>query len=177
MLARDTRCTLETPELRRLHQLWEDKRGVCGLPARRDFDPVDLKFVLGRLLLLDVLPGPRFRFRLHGAELARVAGYDMTGKWVEDLPNEENRQVLLARCSQLLAERKPVTARMRRPLEGRRYNYEALWLPLADDGLTVNMLFAGLIYLDDWRQAIPEREDLEDVRATLASHDRGPLAA
>ena len=176
-MARDTRCNLETPELRRLHQLWEEKRGVCGLPARRDFDPVDLKFVLGRLLLLDVLPGPRFRFRLHGADLARVAGYDMTGKFVEDLPNEENRRVLLARCQQLLAERRPVAARMRRPLEGRRYNYEALWLPLADDGLTVNMLLAGLIYLDDWQHATPERDEIESLLARLAPDDRDSLVA
>ncbi|HEX3498365.1 MAG TPA: hypothetical protein VHT04_03490 [Stellaceae bacterium] len=31
-------------------------------------------------------------------------------------------------------------------LDGRRRNYEALWLPFADDGSAVTMLLCALIY-------------------------------
>ena len=45
------------PTLARLHELWESKRTMDALPARAAFDPVEFRPWLGRLGLLDVLPG------------------------------------------------------------------------------------------------------------------------
>src|SRR5262252_1200717 len=78
---------IETPCLRKLYGYWASRRGSNEFPARRDIDPLDFPEALGHVVLLDVLYEPlRFRFRLHGTELVRHAGYDMTGKMADDLP-------------------------------------------------------------------------------------------
>jgi hypothetical protein len=105
--------------------------------------------VLGDVLLIDVLHEPlRFRFRLHGTNLVRRAGYDMTGKMVEELPGLENRAVLVARCHALIETRRPIVATHNRVVDGRRRRYEVVWMPLSSDATTIDMLMAGLVYLD-----------------------------
>ncbi len=140
---------IETPCLRQLYVYWEQQRGERSFPARRDLDPLDFRSALGHVLLIDVLYDPlRFRFRLHGTELVRRAGYDMTGKMIEQLPNPANRATLIERCRALVETRRPMRIANQRPLGTRLYQYEALWLPLGENGLTVTMLMAGLVYRD-----------------------------
>lgn len=135
--------------LRRLYGYWNERRQGRAFPARRDLDPTDFAYILGHVLLIEALYDPlRFRFRLHGSELARRAGYDMTGKWADALPGDENRMVLLERCRSLVQERRPQMARMARVLDGDMYRYEVMWVPLSDDGDTINMLLGALVYSD-----------------------------
>jgi hypothetical protein len=141
---------IETPYLRRLFAYWQDKRRGRDFPSRRDLDPREFAFALGHVLLIDVLENPqRFRFRLHGSVLSFRARYDMTGRMVDELPNEENRAVLLARCCQLVETKRPCFARSQRVVDGLVYGYEVVWLPLSSDGTTVDMLLGGLAYFDD----------------------------
>src|SRR5713226_476697 len=85
---------LTEPRLIRLHRYWEEKRAGRLMPSRADIDPVDLGFVLGHILLVAVRHEPlRFHFRVHGSELAHRAGYDLTGKSLDDLPSAEFREV------------------------------------------------------------------------------------
>src|SRR5579864_8138687 len=89
---------IETPNLRQLYAYWEGLRRSREFPARRDIDPLDFRYALGHVMLLDVFYQPlRFRFRLHGTALALRAGYDMTGKMADDLPNAHNRSMLIER--------------------------------------------------------------------------------
>lgn len=46
-----------------LFKLWDGKRAGRVYPARGDFDPLELRPWLGRISLLDVLPGPPMDFR------------------------------------------------------------------------------------------------------------------
>ena len=148
-LANDLLADIRTPMLRRLHAYWEERRRGRTMPARRDLDPTEFKFALGHVLLIDVHYDPlRFRFRLHGAELAMRAGYDMTGKTVEDLPHPENRAVFVNRCHDLVRSCEPFALRSERVLDGRNMRYEVVWLPLSEDGERVTMLLGGLVYLD-----------------------------
>ena len=141
---------IETPYLRRLFAYWQDKRRGKDFPSRRDLDPREFAFALGHVLLIDVLENPqRFRFRLHGSVLSFRAHYDMTGRMVDELPNEENRAVLLERCRQLVETKRPCFARSQRIVDGRMYGYEVVWMPLSSDGDTVDMLLGGLAYFDD----------------------------
>jgi len=140
---------IETPCLRRLYAYWEERRQGRAFPARRDLDPLDFRYALGHITLLDVLTDPvRFRFRLHGSELVERAGYDMTGKLVDEVPNPTFRTVLVARCRTLLETRQPMRVTDERILGERRFGYEAVWLPLAGDGEHIDMLMAGLVYRD-----------------------------
>jgi len=138
---------IETPELRRLYQYWEESRRGRDFPARRDIDPLHFPYILGSVLLLDVLYEPlRFRFRLHGTDLMLRAGYDMTGKMADALPNAENRAVLLQRCRSLIETREPMVVIQERLLGKQIFGYEALWLPLSEDGVTIDMLLGALLY-------------------------------
>jgi hypothetical protein len=150
---------IETPCLRQLYLYWEARRQGRRFPARRDLDPLDFRAALGHVLLIDVLYEPlRFRFRLHGSELTARAGYDMTGKPVEALPNPKNRAILIERCHAMLEERRPVRVLDRRPLGNRLFGFEAIWLPLARDGETIDMLMAGLVYRDSVAAGLLEIE-------------------
>lgn len=137
---------IETPSLRRLYAYWNERRRGRELPSRRDIDPLDFPYVLGHIMLLDVMQAPlRFRFRVYGTRLASRVGYDMTGKMADDVPNAAHRAALLERCSALVKHRTAVALLGQNLVGERMVGYEALWLPLSDDGTNVTMLLGGFI--------------------------------
>lgn len=57
------------------------------LPRRDEIDPVELRTVLPYLSIMEFAEAPlRFKFRLIGTELARFYGQDVTGKWLDEIP-------------------------------------------------------------------------------------------
>lgn len=138
------------PRLRRLHAYWHDERGSRALPSRTDIDPAALRFVLGYLVLVDVCRDPvRFRIRLQGTELGWWIGADLTGKTLESLRAPELRSLaaeLLMRAVESGAPLHKVGEEMIGDLPRR---YEALLLPLASDGINVNMVLAAVLCRDD----------------------------
>jgi hypothetical protein len=139
--------SIQDSRLRRLYEYWLGKAAGRRFPSRRDVDPVDFAYVLGHVVLFDVMRDPlRFRVRVHGSEMAARAGYDLTGKFLDDLPSAEYRRYVRQRCETLARHGAPTLVRHERPLEGKTRRYEAIWLPFSDDGENVNMLLAALIY-------------------------------
>jgi hypothetical protein len=133
--------------LRRLYEYWLAKKGQRRFPSRRDIDPVDFPYVLGHVILFDVMRDPlRFRVRVHGTEMVAKAGYDLTGKFLDDLPISDYRHYVMARCEGLVRDGAPLLVWHDRTLDGKTRRYEALWLPLSDDGEQVTMLLAAMIY-------------------------------
>jgi hypothetical protein len=145
---------LVEPRLRRLYDYWCARRQGRRFPARRDLDPLDFRYVLGHVMLIDVLREPlRFRFRLHGSEIVGRVHYDLTGKLLDELPDSEYRAYCLERCRGLVETAEPLRTVQNRELDGRIHRYEALWLPLSDDDARVTMLMCALIY-QPYRQAL-----------------------
>jgi hypothetical protein len=72
-------------ELGRLYRFWRDRLVDGAPPAVRSIRPEELRFMLGRINLLDVLDGPRFRYRLVGTKIATVGAVDMQGQLVSAL--------------------------------------------------------------------------------------------
>src|SRR5579864_4997279 len=109
---------IQAPPLRQLFAYWHDQLRGRVMPSMRDLDPADFEFARDFALLIDVVEEPLgFRIRLHGSELARQAGYDMTGKMVDELPGAENRSVLLRRCHDLVSKRQPLVVRSERVVD------------------------------------------------------------
>jgi len=134
---------IDQPTLRRLFAYWNGKRQGRRFPARADIDPLELGFVLGNLTLIDVLRDPpRFRVRLQGTLAASRLGYDMTGKFVDEVPDPEYRQVLLETYRGVVEQGRPMCAVREQTYDRKTHRYEIVWLPLADDGETINMLMA-----------------------------------
>jgi hypothetical protein len=141
-------ATIREPRLRRLYEYWAAKRGGREFPSRADLDPVEFPWLLGNVLLVDVPPGGGFRVRLHGANLAARAGFDMTGKSMDDYPDPEYAKVALRSFRTVVETRRPLVSVNERIIAGRAYGYETVMLPLSSDGAQVDMLLVGLLYRD-----------------------------
>jgi hypothetical protein len=144
---RDLPAAIREPRLKRLYDYWCAARRERRFPSRRDIDPLDFPYVLGSLMLVDVVREPlRFWVRLHGTEMVARAHYDLTGKFLDELPISEFRDYTIMRCRELVEGPQPLWVQHDRELDDRRYRYQALWLPFSDDDATVAMLMCALIY-------------------------------
>lgn len=142
---------IKAPELRRLFGDWGERRRGREFPARADFDPLDLKYILGDLSLVDVLHDPlRFRFRLHASNVVDRGGIDMTGRLLDEMPDERRRANTLRHYRQVMTTRQPsVTFFRREYTDNRAWDCEILVLPLATDGTMIDMLMAAF----SWHKA------------------------
>jgi hypothetical protein len=141
------------PKLRQLYEYWDGKRHGRRMPSRADLDPVDMTFVIGNLIMVDVLEGvpPRFHIRLHGTNLAQRAGYELTGKMLDELPVPEYRALAQQSFTEVATTGECIHGKRERIFAGRFARYETVILPLSDDGVRVNRLLVGLIYDDEKR--------------------------
>ncbi len=143
--------TLDSRRLRRLLTDWDGWRRGRELPSRRDFGPEDLKYLLGHILLLDVLYAPvRFRYRLTGSTMAIRRGFDPTGRMVDEHPDPVFRDACIALNQTVVARRWPQRWHYRMPgADGRTFDYEVLNLPLSSDGTVIDMILAGQSVVDE----------------------------
>jgi PAS domain len=132
---------IEHASLRRLHASWIEKRRDRRFPARADFDPLELGFVLGNLSLIDVLPAavPPSPARHDGGVAARLRPH---GKSAEEIPDPEFRQVALDTYRKVVELGQPMRDVRETMLDSKIHRYEIIWLPLSDDDKTINMLMA-----------------------------------
>ncbi len=136
--------------LRRLREYWQKERGKRALPARTDIDPVELRYLLGHLILLDVLNEPgEFRVRLQGTELERWMGGNLTGKTLDHLPSPQLAAVAQECLARAVEARAPYHRLGAEIIDDIPRRFEALVLPLAADGIAVNMLLAAVLCRDD----------------------------
>lgn len=142
------------PNLVRLYDYWAERRRGRTFPSRQDIDPVELRFAIGNMTLLDVLHDPvRFRFRLVGTLMAQRMGFDHTGKMIDEITDVEYRDSLITAYRQIIDGRRPSTVLYERVIDGKPRRFEVLRLPLSADGDTINMLLLCPQYFDP----LPER--------------------
>ncbi len=150
------RKRIRHPNLVRLFDYWRARRRG-SFPGRDDIDPLEFKFALGNVTLIDVLREPlRFRFRLVGSLMAQRMGWDLTGKMADEVPDIEYRSGLLDAYRQIVLGRAPSTVLYERMIDGQPRRFEVLRLPLAADGETIDMLLLCPQYFE----ALPERSPL-----------------
>ena len=139
------------PKLQRLYDYWLTTRGARTMPSRTDIDPIDMTFIIGNVILIDVLAGepPDFRIRLHGTNLVDRVRYDLTGKMLDDMPEAEFRDLTRRSFTKVATSRAPLCAQRDRVLDGRLRRYETVIMPLSADDKIVDTLICGLIYDDD----------------------------
>jgi len=144
---------IKHPRLRRLYEYWSAKRGERKMPARADIDPVDMTFIIGNLILVDVRPGPPlgFHIRLHGTNLVDRVGYELTGKMLDELPQTEFRELSRLSFTKVATTGEPLHVQRDRLIDDRLRRYETLIMPMSGNGEAVDMLLIGLIYDDEDR--------------------------
>jgi hypothetical protein len=142
----DDPAELVSPRLKRLYQDWLARRRGRLMPARSDFDILDLAYMLGDLNLIEVLREPlRFRFRVHATNATNRLGFDLTGRTIDDYPDPTYRAFVDRHYRSIVATRLPARVHFD-PFVSRDHviRWEGLILPLAADGETVDMMMGGL---------------------------------
>ena len=154
---------------------WRGK-AAGGLPRRANIDPAEIPKLLPDLMLVDVLPSGRYRYRLIGTENSEAHGLNATGRFLDEvLPGPEYKAHVLALYDECVRARRPlyseslfISPRQRRP----ERHTKVLFLPLAEDGETVNMVLVVqvFLYIDETtrnRHFIDSRPYKELVHALL----------
>lgn len=152
LLQRDfTAADCREPAIRHLYDYWQRQRGSHRFPARGDLDPIDMKPALGGITIFEIHPkadgdGFRFRYRLIGSAIVARDGFDMTGRYLDELPLLQYRKLLLGRLDLLARDPVPMLVHNKQFYDERWYDYEAIWLPLASDHENADMLMACQIF-------------------------------
>lgn len=151
ILRRDfTAADCREPAIRHLYDYWRHQRGTHRFPARSDLDPIDMKPALGGIMIFEIHPQPnggyRFRYRLKGSAIVARDGFDMTGRYLDELPLVQYRTLLLGRLEMLARDPAPTLVHNKQFYDQRWYDYEAIWLPLASDHEHADMLMACQIF-------------------------------
>ena len=135
-------------ELKRLYAYWLAKKGTRRAPSRADIDPLEIAPLLPHVALVDVERAPlRFRYRLVGTEIVRKVGADFTGRYLDSFTRLSNRDAMAAEFARVVDSAEPTVSFWNYSrADGRHVRYERLVLPLMGDGVTVDMLFSGMVF-------------------------------
>lgn len=147
--------TLASPRLKRLHAVWSEHCGARRWPTRGDLKPEAIAFILGTVVLVDVLRDPlRFRFRLVGSHIEEVGRRGDQGRMLDDIEppyyaafvrDGYTEAVTSGACLIDRITFHPATRPTLQPL-----TYERLVLPLSSDGAVIDMLLVA----SDWPREI-----------------------
>lgn len=138
------------PKIKALYAYWQSIHPAGGgLPGRQHVDPVDIPDLLPNLWMVDVSRNPlRFRFRLIGTEIVKFAGRDVTGQWLDEVIEGYQGSEASRFHRQVVESGRPAYRRgglLFNPSNA-QLEAERLYLPLAQDGRTVDILLVMTIY-------------------------------
>ena len=132
---------------KQLYDYWLSKHVGGRPPTRAELDPpLDVPRLIAHILLIDVVDGSRFRYRLAGSAYWDRYGFELTGRWIEGrVPAEADfRDTLLAvrddGAPRLLTS--PVTDHPDRLHVG-------VVLPLSDAEDGIGQILAGSFFAQD----------------------------
>ncbi|HEX3673530.1 MAG TPA: PAS domain-containing protein [Rhizomicrobium sp.] len=142
---------IDHPILRFLREYWESKRAGRAMPSRGDIKPSEMKEHLGWIILQDVLPDyADFRYRMIGSRVTQYFLGDSTGKTVSETfapYGEAAVNGVLAVHRKSARDRVVLRTHGGAGWLGRSFlDFDALYLPLSDDGLTANMILSAFTF-------------------------------
>ena len=144
-------ASIADPRLRAVGEYWHKKSAGRRMPQRADLDPVDIPKLLPHVMLIEVHAGGRYRYRLIGTENVREHGFDATGRYLDEvLPGPEYKRHVLRlydecvlQCRSVYSESLSYSSAGRKP----QRHTKVLFMPLSDDGQTVNLVFVAQVFL------------------------------
>ena len=140
------------PDFIALFDYWQRRAPSGALPGRQHLDPLDMpRELLPRLVLFDVeraFDGPQFRVRLAGTKVVELLGREPRGHALHELGLAEARSLISALKAAVtlgapVIYSAPLILPSKRLLWARR-----LGLPLARDGVTVDMVLGTYVLRD-----------------------------
>jgi PAS domain-containing protein len=152
------------PRLHQAHDYWRRKARGRALPRRVDIDPTDIPRLLPDVMLVEVRPEGRYRYRLIGTENALAHGMNATGRYLDEvLPGPGYKDHVIALYDECVGARRALYSECLFMAPDRRAperHTKVLFMPLASDGETVDMVFVVQVffYID---QATRERHFID----------------
>jgi hypothetical protein len=138
------RDSLPHPQLVQLYDYWDRKRAGRRWPTRSAIDPVEMRFALGNIDLVEITYDPLvFLFRVSGSNIDRDEGFNMQGKTLDDYPLPQHREAVRRTYLKVLEEGAPNYEELARLDEGQSVRYGRLILPLSDCGSRIDMFLMG----------------------------------
>jgi hypothetical protein len=126
-------------------------RSRCAgrIPLRAMIDPADIPVLLPHIVIHGAKREPLdFVYRLIGGEVRRHMAEDRTGQWMSQIPGQRPPSRIWDNLAAIVANGQPVLNRT--PYEGPLSDFvtmESLQLPLAADGVAVDMIIAFVDFL------------------------------
>ena len=143
---------LDEPLLAELYRYWCDRRQQRFAPARADIDPVDIPQLLPYIALSEIIQDDasgtqRIRYRLAGTQIEAHFGCGLTNRYLDELKFGDYLRYILDLYDRLIADKAPVYSESSygEP-DGKSLSVKRLMLPLSENGTTVTMVLAGLLY-------------------------------
>jgi hypothetical protein len=139
------------PETVALYEYWRRKCGNRPMPSRKDLDPAEIPpRLLPCISIVDVVPDERrYVYRLVGTADVQVRGHDPTGKSVGEGFFGPSLEDALSCYDRVVATKAPVLDPVPFTATNGRYaTEETMFLPLSDDGITVNKVMVFFAFVD-----------------------------
>src|SRR6266851_290011 len=151
------------PRIAAAYGYWRDKSAARPMPRRADIDPIEIPKLLRDIMLVDVLPDGRYRYRLIGTGNTQAHGFSATGRYLDEvLPGPEYKAHVLRLYDKCVRERRALYSEclFLSPQRAPARHTKVLFMPLSEDGGSVNMVFVVQVffYVD---QATRERHFLD----------------
>jgi hypothetical protein len=122
---------------------WRRKAGADALPDPRTIDPLEFKFILGYVTLVDVETGPkRYWFRLDGSILVSLSGTDYTGKYLDQLDTPEYCAFIEATYDRVVDNAAPYAYRKQGAFDKVGFSEETLILPWGEHRIVQRLMVA-----------------------------------
>ena len=144
------KLAIRSKELQALFDYWQRKRNGRVAPARADIVPTEIRPLLPRIFIVEIVGSPpRFRFRLAGTLVVDRFGEEITGRFLDELDLDAFNREIVADYVKTADTRAPLCSRWSYTKhDGTPLRYERLLLPLSSDGKTVDMLLGGAVPID-----------------------------
>lgn len=142
----DVVACIRSGVLRELVGHWRQIRGARPMPARTDFDPLNVRSALGYVSLIEVHRAPlRFYFRLDGTKQVELFGIDCTRRYLDEAMPAEHVAMASASYADVVRHGEPRYYRRQIALQDRLIDYEIVILPFSSDGAEVDLLMTGIV--------------------------------
>lgn len=145
---------LDEPLLAELYSYWSARRRGREVPARADIDPVDIPQLLPHLTLTEMVPaetarGFRIRYRLAGTEIESHFGCPLTNRYLDELVAGAFVDFAMDLHERVRADKEPVYTEVLFGSDGADpLQVKRLMLPLSEDGERINLMLAGVVFID-----------------------------
>jgi hypothetical protein len=129
-----------------LYDYWRARKLGAKLPGRADIDPVDMpRAALPYIVLMEIGDGGKqIRYRLVGTAIVDEWGADVTGKYLDEVMEGTYLQFVRGLYMDVIAHRCAVLSESTFRWDvGKTVWAHRLYMPLASDGETVDMVLIG----------------------------------